>query len=100
MMKKGGTVYILTNKNQTTLYTGVTSNLPARILQHRSCYYPNSFSARYRLFKLIYYENFHSIEEAISREKYIKGKRRSWKNSLISALNPGWNDLAPEVLEW
>jgi putative endonuclease len=99
-MVKGGSVYILTNKNQTTLYTGVTSDLSARIQQHRTCYYPNSFSARYRIFKLIYYENFGRIEEAISREKYIKGKKRSWKNALVSNFNPGWKDLTSDVLKW
>ncbi|MBS9526021.1 GIY-YIG nuclease family protein, partial [Litoribacter alkaliphilus] len=61
-MEKGGAVYIMTNYNNTTLYTGVTSNLITRIDQHKEGYYQKSFTKKYRLKKLVYYEGFHSIE--------------------------------------
>ncbi len=99
-MQKGGIVYILTNKNKTTLYTGVTSDIVIRIQEHRSNEYPWSFSSRYNLYYLIYIESFGSIEEAITREKYIKGKSRKWKENLISEQNPNWDDLTVEVLSW
>ena len=90
-------VYIITNKHNTTLYTGVSNDLPLRLWEHRTKQNPTSFTARYNLYKLIYYEAFEFIEEAINREKYIKGKTRKWKIGLISRLNPAWNDLTGEV---
>ena len=65
---KGGTVYIMTNKWNSTLYTGVTSNLPLRNELHKGKFYSNSFSARYNLTKLVYFETFYEIGEAIARE--------------------------------
>ncbi|OEK04976.1 GIY-YIG nuclease family protein [Roseivirga misakiensis] len=99
-MVKGGTVYILTNKNKTTLYVGVTSDIRSRLREHLEKKYPRSFTSRYNLFLLIYMEHFSTIEEAIFREKYIKGKRRNWKENLIKSENPNWKDLGPEVLSW
>jgi putative endonuclease len=100
-MTKGGAIYILTNENNTTLYTGVTSNLMKRLFEHRSGKYPNSFTARYGLGKLVYYEVFHRIEDAIAREKQIKGGSRLKKEKLINAINPEWNDLSHELgIEW
>jgi putative endonuclease len=99
-MVKGGYVYFLTNKHNTTLYTGVTSDLRVRLWEHKSKYYPKSFSARYNLNKLVYFEAFGSIEEAISKEKYIKGKSRAFKQGLISKTNPDWSDLGIEVEGW
>ena len=99
-MVRGGTVYIITNKNRTTLYVGVTSDLVSRIIEHKNKFYPKSFSARYNLNLLIYYENLGSIEEAIDREKYIKGKTRKWKEELIGIINPEWRDLSEEVMQW
>ena len=81
-MEKGGSAYIVTNKNRSTLYTGTTSDLEGRIAKHRQKFYPGSFSARYNTGVLVYYENFDSIEEAIDRERYIKGKSRAWKIKL------------------
>lgn len=75
-MIRGGCIYIMTNKNNTTLYTGVTSDLKVRVYQHKTHLFPNSFTAIYKLQKLVYYEIFHNIEEAISREKQIKGGSR------------------------
>ena len=92
-MEKGGCVYILTNKNHTTLYTGVTSDLFSRTVEHREKKYPNSFTSKYNTYKLVYYEAFHSIEEAIAGEKQIKGGSRKKKISLINKMNPEWKDL-------
>ena len=89
-----GFVYILTNKNKSVLYTGVTSNLKGRIEQHKSRKHPDSFSARYNLSKLVYYERLDTIGEAIIREKKIKGGSRKKKLDLINSTNPEWNDLA------
>ena len=99
-MQRGGSVYILTNINKTTLYTGVTSDLVSRILEHKQKKNPNSFSAKYNLNILVYYENFPSIEEAIDREKFIKGKSRKWKEDLINQKNPEWDDLWFEIEKW
>jgi|SRR5687767_10193728 len=99
-MKRAGYVYIMTNKNNTTLYVGVTSDLQKRVYEHKNGLMPKSFSLRYKLFKLVYYEGFHSIEEAIAREKQIKGGSRAKKEKLIAAMNPQWKDLHKEILMW
>lgn len=99
-MGKGGAVYILTNKYNKVLYTGVTSNLYNRIIEHREHKYPKSFTAKYNLEKLAYFEGFHSIEEAINREKQIKAGSRKAKINLIEKLNPNWDDLFVEVKKW
>ncbi|MDZ4757026.1 MAG: GIY-YIG nuclease family protein [Bacteroidota bacterium] len=96
-MERGGSVYIITNKNHTTLYIGVTSNLIARISEHRNKKNPKSFSARYNLEKLVYYESFHSIEEAIVREKKLKGWVRRKKEDLLNSINPEWKDLYEDL---
>ncbi|MEK6478930.1 GIY-YIG nuclease family protein [Catalinimonas sp. 4WD22] len=82
-MERGGYVYIITNTHHTTLYVGMTSNLQRRIQQHKQKYYPRSFSARYNLHKLVYYEVFSRIEEAIAREKQLKSGNRKKKEMLI-----------------
>jgi putative endonuclease len=94
---KPGFVYIITNKYQTVVYTGVTSNLPQRILEHREKRYPKSFSARYDVNLLVYYEQFQWIEDAITREKQIKAGSRQAKNDLIRSINPTWKDLFDEI---
>jgi putative endonuclease len=90
---KPGYIYIITNKNNTTLYIGVTSNLPKRIQQHQQKFYKGSFSARYNLHKLVYYEAFQMIGDAIAREKQLKAGSRAKKIALIVGLNPNWDDL-------
>lgn len=90
----------MTNKNNTTLYTGVTSDLKKRVAEHKNQFHPQSFTAKYQLFKLVYFEGFNSIEEAIAREKQIKGGSRKSKIEIISAFNPEWKDLYEEVLQW
>ena len=99
-MKRGGAVYIMTNKNHTTLYTGVTSDLKKRVYEHKNKLHPDSFTAKYQLNKLIYHEGFKRIEEAIGREKQIKGGSRKNKIEIINAFNPEWKDLYEEVMEW
>ena len=98
-MDKGGAIYIITNKNNTTLYTGVTADLRSRYIQHIEKVYPKSFSARYNLNKLVYYELFSSITDAIDREKQIKAGSRAKKIKLIEQENPNWNDLGEIFLE-
>jgi putative endonuclease len=94
---KPGFIYIITNKNNTTLYIGVTSDLPKRILQHKEKRYQKSFSARYNLDKLVYYEHFQMIGVAIGREKQLKAGNRTTKESLIKSVNPDWNDLYDQI---
>lgn len=94
---KPGFVYIITNKYQTVVYTGVTSNLPKRILEHKNKKYPRSFSARYDVNLLVYYEPFQWIGDAIAREKQIKAGSRGAKNNLIRSINPTWKDLFDEI---
>ena len=96
-MNKGGAVYITTNKHHTVLYTGVTSDLYSRIVEHQNKIDPKSFASRYNANKLIYFEPFHSIEEAIAREKQIKKYRREKKINLIESINPEWQDLFLEL---
>jgi putative endonuclease len=94
---KPGFIYIITNKYQTVVYIGVTSNLPQRILEHKEKRYPSSFSARYNVDILVYYEQFQWIGDAIAREKQIKAGSRETKNELIRFLNPTWQDLFEEI---
>jgi putative endonuclease len=88
-----GYVYIMTNDNNTVLYTGVTSDLIDRIKEHKEKRYSGSFSSRYNLRKLVYYQRLTSITEAIKREKQIKGGSRKKKIELINRMNPEWQDL-------
>ena len=98
-MERGGYIYILTNKNHTVLYTGVTSNLSNRLYEHLSGKYQNSFTYKYNVKELVYYEGFTSIEEAILREKQIKGGSRQKKIDLIYGSNPEWKDLTGTIIE-
>ncbi|MBS1943517.1 MAG: GIY-YIG nuclease family protein [Bacteroidetes bacterium] len=92
-MRRGGSVYIITNRPNGVLYTGVTSELGRRTQKHKSGFYPDSFSARYNLHTLVYYEHFDSIVAAIAREKQIKAGSRKKKIMLIESMNPRWLDL-------
>ena len=96
---KPGFIYILTNKTQTVLYVGVTSNLPQRILDHKEKKYKNSFSGKYNVNQLVYWESFQEIGDAIMREKQLKGGSRQKKLDLINVLNPEWNDLYESIKE-
>ena len=87
-------VYILASRSR-TLYVGVTNNLALRMAQHRQG--EDGFTARYRVTRLVYWENVESPYSAITREKQIKGYRRSKKEALIEAMNPGWDDLTTSL---
>ena len=84
-------VYFLANKRNGSVYIGVTNNITKRVLEHKSN--KNGFCYRYNIFKLVYYESFNSIQEAILREKQFKNWHREWKINLIESSNPEWMDL-------
>jgi putative endonuclease len=88
-------VYILASRSR-SLYTGVTSDLERRILEHRQGVIPG-FTTRYRVFRLVHFELFGHIHDAIAREKEIKGWRREKKIHLIEKRNPTWEDLATRL---
>ena len=92
-------IYIISNKSNRVLYIGVTSDLKKRILEHRNKRY-DGFTSRYNVYKLVYYEPFKYIREAILREKQLKKWKRAWKIELIEKLNPGWDDLFNDVSGW
>lgn len=98
-MVKGGYIYILTNINNTTLYVGVTSDIITRIHEHKEKVYPKSFTSRYNFNKLVYYESFSTIDEAILREKQLKAGSRQRNIQLIESVNPEWLDLYPDILK-
>lgn len=85
-------IYILTNIHHTVLYTGVTNNLLRRISEHKNGQ-NDGFTKKYNVTKLVYYETFSQIEDAIAREKQIKGGSRKKKIELINSINIDWNDL-------
>ena len=95
-MDKQGYIYIITNRYNSTLYIGVTSNLIKRIWEHKNKVV-DGFSKKYNLDKLVYYEDCGNIESAISREKFLKGKKRDFKNSLIESINKDWIYLYNEI---
>jgi len=91
-------VYMLTNKIKTVLYVGVTNNLKRRLYFHTHPEpFSKSFTARYNVFYLVYYEQFSRIDIAIKREKQIKKYRREKKNNLINEFNPNWEFLNDEI---
>ena len=85
-------VYIMTNKNNTTFYIGVTNDLIRRVLEHKNKIH-QGFTARYNLNKLVYYETYDNENTAILREKTLKDKSRQYKIDLIQSMNSDWNDL-------
>ncbi len=91
---------MMTNIGNTVLYTGVTSDLLSRVMEHKSGKYLSSFTARYNVKKLVYFEVFSSIQEAIDREKQIKGGSRKAKEKLINTMNPDWRDLFDDIKNW
>lgn len=90
----------MSSLNNSTLYTGVTANLPQRVAQHKEKYNPKSFSAKYNCVKLVYYRWFEDIRDAIAEEKRIKGGSRKKKELLINSMNPEWKDLYQETRFW
>ena len=91
-------VYILSNERNTTLYTGVTNDIVRRVYEHKNHIEPHSFSEKYHVTKLVYYEVFNEPRYAISREKQIKGWSRKKKDRVITEFNPEWTDLYPDLL--
>ena len=88
-----GFVYFLTNKNNRSLYIGVTNNILRRITEHKAKINPG-FTNKYACNRLVYFEQFEQITEAIAREKQLKKWKREWKNALVENNNPEWNDLS------
>ena len=97
-MEKQPCVYILTNKRNGTLYTGVTSSLEKRVWEHKHDLV-EGFTRRYRVHDLVWYEVHETMLSAIAREKAIKNWKRAWKIAAIESMNPRWRDLYPDILE-
>jgi putative endonuclease len=95
-MTRGGWTYILTNKPNGVLYVGVTSDLAARMTQHRGGT-GSAFCCRYGLRMLVFAERHEEIASAIAREKALKAWRRAWKIRLVEEANPGWRDLVEHL---
>lgn len=96
-MDKQPCVYLLANKRNGTLYTGVTSNLVKRIWEHKS-HSVEGFTKKYNVTLLVWYECHDSMESAIHKEKKIKNWKREWKLRVIEELNPTWNDLYDGII--
>ena len=90
-------IYILTNKPNGILYTGVTSHLKQRIWQHKNKLV-DGFTRKYNCHRLVYFELHGDMEAAVSREKQIKNWKRAWKISLIEQINPQWKDLWEDII--
>jgi len=90
-------VHIMTNASR-TLYTGVTNNLERRVLEHKSGR-GSTFTSKYRIYSLVYYETYGDVRQAIAREKQIKSWRRSKKTDLVEAFNPNLRDLSVDWLQ-
>ena len=91
-------VYILTNKNRTVLYIGMTNSLSRRLYQHQSGE-TEGFAATYQCRRLVYYEHYRNVNDAIARETQLKKWRRDKKLALITRLNPLWDDLSRELFQ-
>jgi len=91
-MPRGGHIYIMTNQCRKPVYIGVTTNLAARVYQHRKGT-GSAYCKRYNLTRLVHVEEYPSIYEAIAREKAMKAWKRAWKDELIETNNPDWQDM-------
>ena len=92
MSKRSYFVYIMTNKYNTVLYTGVTNDLLRRVSEHRA-HRGSAFTSKYNVTKLVYFEEYGEINDAIAREKQIKAGSRQKKIDLVNSINPEWKDL-------
>jgi len=90
-------IYIMTNEGNTVFYTGVTNDLVRRVYQHKNKVHPKSFTSKYNIEKLVYYEYLEDAIEAIKREKVIKGGSRADKVKLIYGFNPKFRDLYAQI---
>lgn len=91
-------VYILSNITGTTIYVGITNNLLRRMYEHRNNLDTKSFTAKYDVHELVYYEYTNDVYAALEREKQIKGWNRARKNRLVESMNPRWEDLYKSIL--
>jgi len=91
-------VYMMTNRSRVVLYTGITNSLTRRVWQHQNGEI-DGLTTTYKANRLIYYERFNDPRNAITREKEIKGWRRSKKNALVEKMNPKWADLSPMLFQ-
>ena len=89
----------MASRKNGTLYTGVTSDLLHRVFEHKDKAHPKSFTARYKVNRLVWFQGFDDIAEAIDQEKRVKRWRRIWKIEMIEVNNPEWNDLYPLLRE-
>jgi len=96
-MHRKGFTYILTNRNHTVLYVGITSNLPKRMHEHKTGKHKKSFTHRYNVTELVYFEEYSRIVDAIAREKQLKAGSRQKKLDLINSMNPEWKDLTEDL---
>lgn len=97
-MDKQFYVYILAKERNSTFYIGITSNLQKRIFEHKNNT-ADSFTQKYGIHKLVYYEIFDDPENAIKREKRLKKWNRTWKMRIIEEMNPDWNDLYEDICQ-
>lgn len=91
-----GVIYLLTNKYNKVLYTGVTRDLQRKLAEHK-LHINQGFSAKYNTDKLVYYERYDRLDVAIKREKQLKSWKREWKDKLVNDFNPDWKDLAEDI---
>ena len=98
MAEKLFCVYMMASGKRGTLYVGVTSDLPGRVHLHREHVVPGSFTERYDVTRLVWYEVHDTADTAITREKRMKKWRRAWKVALIEAMNPHWDDLWDQIV--
>ena len=92
-------VYILSNAQKNVIYTGITNDLVRRVYEHKNHLDKGSFTARYNVTRLVYFEHTNDANSAIEREKQIKGWNRKRKNQLIEGMNPNWEDLYGNITE-
>ena len=95
-MKNQSHIYFLSNAHNTVLYVGVTNDIVRRIAEHKAKI-NKGFTYKYNCDKLVYFETFRLLTDAISREKQLKNWKREWKNKLVEGLNPEWKDLSEEI---
>ena len=91
-------VYMMTNQYRNVLYTGVTNDLVRRVYEHRNHLIKDSFTARYHVTKLVYFEATEDVKSALEREKQIKSWKRTRKDALVESQNPTWEDQYPSIL--
>ena len=96
-MEHKGYIYFMTNVSNSVLYIGVTNSLKRRIIEHEEGM-GSAFTHKYNCTKLVYFESFPDIEQAIAREKQLTHFKRAWKDELVNGMNPEWRDLGSEVV--